>query len=652
MRILTCELKKMLYYRYGFITLLCFFAVFTLSLALFDNAINPEAEYHSEEYNYYLDMMQGQVSDEKVDFLENESLLIAETKIALEKLYEGYYDGNITQSDFNAKLPQYQSVLENENGFEIIYNQLLYVNENTDTRYFADTNGWHALLSSHYADYVLIILVIVLIIPILCHEYNTKMNYINITTKYGSNIISKIAVSFIVVVAVSLLSSLIIYFFCDFKYVLRGGNYPLESVELFADTAKQLSLLETFVIMMIIRLVGFLLLGVLVLCVCTLLKKTSVSVFVVILITFLPDLLLSQNFKNTLPLPTTLIFNSTLFIGEKTEIDFFTKEVITVFNEVSQFQITMLIIGAILLSLLFLTISQWSNKNRFDVRRHLIMKKSRVALLMFAIMTLITGCSSVDTQSAISYNTVDNSAVQNRNYEFATGAENDFMPMFTDKKTNETDNLIRSPLAVNKQFQSALYVGEKYAYYAYYTQDKSDMRLEEAEKITFIRVDLETFEETVYFERSLTSNSKWNILYSFSDFFVSGNELYIIDSEIYKINTTFGSIELLNIDSNGNIAFDGRYIFYIGDKSTLYCYDTKDKTSDAYQDVVASSFYITDDNILYVNRKDENTLYLYNKEQNTHTRIYGEAVSFFALKNETIIVTAKNGEVEILLNNY
>lgn len=646
MTILFYELKKALYYRKGLQALICFFALFVTTLILMDSPVNPQAEYYKQEYNHYLDILEGVSNEEKINFLESESLLIAQTKISLEKLYDEYYNGAILESEFNEKLQQYQDVLENQNGFEIIYKQFLYVNENVDARYFTYVNGWHSLLTNNYTDYILIMLVIILVIPILCHEYTTKMNNITITTKYGSNISMKILVSTTLAVVISSLSSIIKYLFCNIKYGLSSGQFPLESVEYFANTTKQISLIDTFFTLSIIRLIGFILLTTIILFICTLIKKTSVCVFLSVLIIFLPELLFNQNIKNMLPLPTSLIFNSSIFKGEQTEIDVLTKEVVTIFSEVSLVQIITMVAGSLLISILLLLVTLLLNKNKLH-RKYKI--KGMKALWIVSVICL-TGCSSDDNIN-VSYNTVDKDYAENANYIFSINEESGFKPVFTDKNSTQQYNLMSSPLASDIRFNWSLYADGKYAYYVYYTDDKSDIRFTETQKITFMRVDLDTFDEMVYFEKNLSGSEKWDILHSFSSFFIQGNNLYIMGSAMYKINTTISSIEMLDINVIGNVAFDGRNIFYIGEKSNLYSFDTVTNISDVYNDIVASTFCLTESRILYANRKDGNTLYIYDKEKNMHEKIFDGNVSFFAIRNGGVQITTKTGYYEIFISD-
>ena len=67
---------------------------------------------------------------------------------------------------------------------------------------------------------------------------------------------------------------------------------------------------------------------------------------------------------------------------------------------------------------------------------------------------------------------------------------------------------------------------------------------------------------------------------------------------------------MLDIPTRGNIAFDGRTIFYINENSLLTAYDTKTHKASTFRNMVASDFCLTDQGLYFINRMDSDCVYL------------------------------------------
>ena len=71
---------------------------------------------------------------------------------------------------------------------------------------------------------------------------------------------------------------------------------------------------------------------------------------------------------------------------------------------------------------------------------------------------------------------------------------------------------------------------------------------------------------------------------------------------------------MLNIPTRGNIAFDGRTIFYINENSLLTAYDTKTHKARPFRNMVACDFCLTDQGLYFINRMDSDCVYLCGKD--------------------------------------
>ena len=75
---------------------------------------------------------------------------------------ESYYSGQITEEQYERQIAEVNTVLAHEHGFEAVYQQYLYICENTGNRYFLNTNGWAGLFSAQTLDFLLFLVILIL----------------------------------------------------------------------------------------------------------------------------------------------------------------------------------------------------------------------------------------------------------------------------------------------------------------------------------------------------------------------------------------------------------------------------------------------------------------------------------------------------------
>ena len=81
---------------------------------------------------------------------------------------------------------------------------------------------------------------------------------------------------------------------------------------------------------------------------------------------------------------------------------------------------------------------------------------------------------------------------------------------------------------------------------------------------------------------------------------------------------------MLDIPTRGNIAFDGRTIFYINENSLLTAYDTKTHKARPFRNMVASDFCLTDQGLYFINRMDSDCVYLCGRDGGGSLKISNE----------------------------
>ena len=149
------EVKKIMLHQRGLFYTALVLLFGTVWLALSDSPINNAMEQYKNEYEWYLEKVNGYCTDESSLYLEQEAGRIAEAKEKQSTLLENYYDGKISESEYKKEGSEIKKVLEHQNRFEVIYQQYLYICENAKNRCFLQTNGWMGLLDRGTLNFIL-----------------------------------------------------------------------------------------------------------------------------------------------------------------------------------------------------------------------------------------------------------------------------------------------------------------------------------------------------------------------------------------------------------------------------------------------------------------------------------------------------------------
>ena len=169
--------------------------------------------------------------------------------------------------------------------------------------------------------------------------------------------------------------------------------------------------------------------------------------------------------------------------------------------------------------------------------------------------------------------------------------------------------------------------------YIYYMSSRTEQYVDRvgsynstATQVSIVQLDTETFEEQVIFEkitdsgRSLlgidyTVGDTWMFLQTCYGFFLNNDSLFFITNDgVTEVSRNIQRTQMLDIPTRGNIAFDGRTIYFINENSLLTAYDTKTHKERPFRNMVASDFCLTDQGLYFINRMDSDCVYLCGKD--------------------------------------
>lgn len=628
MDIMRYEFKKMFRYRKGIVCLLLFILLKVVLLYFFDNPANLPMEENKQEYSWYLSQITGNLTDETRDFIEKEAAEMSDAAGTVQTTYEKYYDGQISEAELKKKVSPLMEKLKRRAGFDVVYQQYLFVRENPGNRYFLYTNGWDALLSHDSPDYLLILVLFLLLAPVYCEEGKCQMDILTATMKKGGTYLSrhKIIISGLITLFLCVSSIAVEILFCSIRYGLPHGAFPLQSLPLFGTSTKAVSLLQVLLLTIGLKTLGYFCLAVMVLFGTAFFRKYAVTLLVCSALTFLPIFGFSSAVRYMLPGPVALITASGFLIGDQTSVSSVTDEMVTTFQEIPGWVLGFVVASTMILcfALLMAIQKKFQLKWRRSPTVCYTMAVSSVVVSLLA-GCLLTGCAYSKTYNRTVYNMADARYYETEQYLIYVDYNEYLDGILTveNKETGERTPLVRDVLQSSYQVMDCIYGHGNYVYYIKMTADKSEMILYEMYDCFLVQeVDLTDFSERTVFRVDLKEKNLLGSAFSaekedvsfFVSFFMGSQGFFVDEQYIYfispadicRMDRVTGKketlIETLQIT---DVAYDGVYIYYLNEKSELVQYSIAEKVEYVVPDVVAKRFYLYGDSLYFLNREKQ-----------------------------------------------
>lgn len=661
MELFASEVKKMMIKRRGLPLIVLFFLLQLGFLFLTDTPVNENMEACRKDYIYYLSGIEGRLTEETTVFIEDISKQMREASLEIPRLYNSFYDRNITKKELEIQAAPYEEVQRHKNGFNLLYEQFIYARENPENRYLLYDNGWNALLTCDTFNIVFVALLLLTITPIFCQEYYSGMDVLNLTTQKGVGrlTLAKLLLVIVIVTLLCFLNGALEYCFYGLRYGLPHGDYPLQSLSYFGESTKVLTLLEAFLWIAASRWFGSIMFAVIILFLSVLTKKYTLTLVLSTALLIVPYYAVpNETIWYILPVPLAFMLAVGFLRGTETMTNSFTQQETVLFHEITVDMLSvliglMLILMAVMIYVIFQkTSSTWRGKRAWFGKRC-----RTAALLSLVLLVSMTGCAgevSGDTRYDI-YNIVHRTQFENERYKIWVDVDAETI-LFEDKKTEQRERLVRDPLQLSSTIGQCLYGNGRYVYYFRNVYNKSG-RYDGVERVSLIEVDTETFQERIVYENTQSSldqvflGSGINSLFDAANqqgiptflenvwaFFICGHTLYLLDNNVRTIDLYTGHMNMLDIPSpsKGSLAFDGRIIYYTTDQLQVEAYDTKTREAAVIPNLITEFFFLTDTHFIYINRTDEYRLYAMNREDGMIAKLTDRSVLWFEVNSESI----------------
>jgi hypothetical protein len=557
--------------------------------------ININVEENKDVFLYYENILTGIPTQEKEDFLNSEYERINNAPIELEKLTLRLKQGDISNDEYAEKVNILDELLSRKDGFNAVYNQYSTIKK-SDNRYFLYANGWNPLLTSKDPKIILTLFLLIVIVPVLCYEYSSEFNNILVTTKYGREkiVLAKLIFSCIVSVSAIVLTAIIECVVCSIKYGLPMPNYPLQSLDFYATSNWDLSLLQSFFTLLVFRIFGFLLITLLILFFSVFTKKSISTLAIMSGIVFIPIFLpLQEDIKSRLPLPYGLITGVGFIKGNE-----FAGESL-IYKALSLTEIVLLIsvFTAIIIVLIYLIIKKFLNyKIRFP---------RKIIAVMLIPLIFFTSCNNKNI-SDIDFNMGIDSryAYYNGEIFYFDIVENNFHLVRKNEQNGKVSRCILNPfLSYENSHIISIYQYKNLLYTSYFSNDSifiSEICLDNFKEKVLLEYNFETSYELL----QTAENEEFHHFTLLLSGYIFANEKNIFlysGTSIYSINKITKSFKKIQDNCMGNISFDGENIYYLNNKYQIEIYSLKSKQVNTLPEIRTNYFYLNKGKIAFLN---------------------------------------------------
>lgn len=261
-----------------------------------------------------------------------------------------------------------------------VYDQYYYAKENPSRRFLMDERGWNTLLTHDNVNFLLVLCLLALCVPVFCSEYSCQMEQILCSCRNGREQLAKYKLLIMAVSAmtVTLLFQGVQFFVVGATVGISGLSYPLQSLSYFETSPYMLTIGQAYGIVVLCRIAGAAWFAVMTAFLSILCRKSVLTIFVGISVSLLPHLFGSSFLKYVLPLPAGLLAGTGYLWGTLTEprynADYTEIKDAVIFRGVSpkEFCILMGLFAVVLLILLFFTVRRYvGRKSRVNIQLYI-----------------------------------------------------------------------------------------------------------------------------------------------------------------------------------------------------------------------------------------------------------------------------------------
>lgn len=621
------EIKKNLIYNKGWILiLLIIFQLFIGFIFGFQN----QSDSRTLNYQYYHEHLQGKITDEKINFINNEEKMIHEFDEKRELLEQQYKNDEINDEQYIHNLDILNEYQYRASVFENVKEYVSYIQEDINREYINEDH-----INSYLKTSIPYLLIIVIILNVVISFQNEESMYLlTKTTLIGKNKLIKTKIlTLIIINSIIFILYFLIHFLLNFNFSYISELFVrLDSTRMFEGTFFQGNILTIIIIFFFMQWLAVIFLSFITSLLYLKIKIGSLKLCILEIGTYVISFFLFINTKWLYYILPIGFFNPVRY--------FVSENLVETEKSIQSFHMNELIF-IIVVSFFVLMLIYLKRKKMFKIPIFMI------------LLILLSGCQNEKLiLSDIKYSN-HNGFTHNEIVSVFT-IENQLLDMQTGKQFQ----INRNPLKDIKTIST----GYMYYQYFYYIEiGETEWSLQ--------RLNTENFEqEEIYKESIYERDVLGNIISSPSynkplQIHVNNEDVYIIFKNRVEVVSSNHNNKVLFDKTAYIVSFEQENMYYQNDKNQLVVFNTQTHEHKICLESLISNAYIDNQYIYYIKLKDE-TLYRLDRSNNTSEQLINEQINFFQVIDDKIYYTTtvsnkginiyipKSGQREKILDNY
>lgn len=556
-------------------------------------------EMYRDTYLQHMEVLEGKLDDKKVEYISEHNKKIRELT-EQDTSVDQYKKGEITEEEFNESYRLRITGYKQKDEFTVINERFQSVLNNPERVYFIYSNGWTALIGNENIDFVMLLLLMVLIVPMICNEFSTDMYPVLRTTLNGGArlYLSKYAVGIVTSILVSVLFFFEEYIYFAAMFGLPCCSFPLQSLAPFESSPYQISIMEAAALTLVNHCIAAIYMTTLLICLSVLFKRSLSAVFIGTLTVLFPFILFSEStMKYLLPTPLGFLLSSGFLKGYFPVTPFSSKYASISFE---QYIYTILISFLIMAVLFIVGLVAYSGK-KFHFKKNL-------ALLLCIPLLFMTGCNKQSTEFNFNGFVYDKWSYQPVSDKYSVIYDETNNAYISNNENNILQPLIRDCFVDTNDFSMAVmsfidgdtvYYLNQYQNYFYEiialnTNDFSEKSIHKVEWSDNIEEMDMLFGLGFYLPKKMQQDE------IVDSFFVHDNQLFLSKSHgvfWYDLNT--GKQICIYDKKADNLAFTCNSVYYLDEVLDVYRYDIISKSTVKLPIGKAERFYAVENGLYY-----------------------------------------------------
>ncbi len=264
------------------------------------NEFAPIKSYGDAVYKDYMTKLEGQMTDEKRQYIINERTFINDILSHDKEMREKFVSDEITYEEYSKYMEKYNYAYSRNEIFKRIEDHTRYIDQikaekDIDAWFVYDT-GWNMLLHNNF-DILLYIMLLILFAGSFADEYTSRSSsgsFIQIlrTTKNGREKVfkSKIYSAVTITTLLTFVCCAVDITFIFMNYGFPAINAPLLSLHSFSPVDSNITLIKHLILFVILKLTGNILFTLFVCGLSELIRKVILVMSVTVAVTLFPAL--------------------------------------------------------------------------------------------------------------------------------------------------------------------------------------------------------------------------------------------------------------------------------------------------------------------------------------------------------------------------